>query len=128
MTTAEKVKQLGQVLRLTDRLINSTIDEQLVETLQRIQTGSFLEAMLDRSAKAINVEQHIERDASTRSTEIATIIDTLEDTRVPMMAHRAFKYAERATHAMIAVNDAPWWKLLWLKLRRKPIVAYKLSG
>src|SRR3990167_1790383 len=88
-----KIEQLGMRLVLTDRMINAAIDEALVQTMQRLQMGALLEAMLNQGKRAVDTHHEMQRDAQLRSTEFVAVVDTLDDSRLPMLAHRAVKYA-----------------------------------
>jgi len=120
-----KIEQLGIRLILTDRMLNAAVDEALVQTLQRLQLDALVEAMLNQGKRAIDTRHEMERDTFLRATEFAVMVDTLDDDRVPMLAHRAVKYAERVTAEMVRVNTVPLWKLVWLKFRRQPLVVYR---
>ena len=121
----KKIKQLGMKLILTDKLVNDAVDEVLVRTLQRLQQDSLVEALLNEGRRAVDTHHELERNGFLRATEFITVIDTLEDDRVPMLAHRAVKYAERVTAEMVRVNTFSLWKLVWLRLRRQPLVVYR---
>ena len=120
-----KIEQLGMRLVLTDRMINAAVDEVLIQTLQRLQRNALVEAILNRGKCAVDTWHEMECNASLRATEFVAVVDTLDDDRVPMLAHRAVRYAECVTAEMVKVNAIPLWKIVWLKLRRQPLVVYR---
>lgn len=122
MTELElKAKEFGSQIVITDKLLNEAADKER-DTIVRISLASGSRWLVVHGMKAVNWEQEMQRDPAIRGWEFIQVGEAIDGLTLLALTAKQETRLRNQADSLLAVNDLPWWKFLWLKLRGRRIV------
>lgn len=113
--------EYGVRFAITDAA-NKVLDKKIIVQLQATATEAVSDRLFVDGQLAAGDEYYSERDASLRTMTHQFVIGAAPDPRIMALVARQQDRLNHYLGAMLRVNDLPWWRFLWLKLRGKMIV------
>ncbi len=123
--TQVDLKELGASLLLTDRMVRELHNQELVNRIHRMQADAFVRRMVIGGQCLTfhrEIENEVSREPDIRAYDIQTVAWVEEDPRGAALIAKALALSDLTSSAVQTVNSIPWWRILWMKLRRKPLV------
>ena len=118
------MNDIGAQVLISDQMINSKLLEQRENIVQRQLAHAFVERCLVNGTRVAGTDIRLERDPFRRSTEVNVTAQEVPDDSLLSLVGRMHSEQMRLFAAIENVNGLSFWRLLWLKLRRRPIVTW----
>ncbi len=109
---------------LTKQMVERAHEESLLRHTQQMIAHSFVQKMVIGGNRVFDIEEFTDYDPSLRAWVINDIAEVDSDPRGAALIAQANDRAHRMLGAMIAVDNVPLWRLLWVKLRRRRLVEF----
>lgn len=119
--TQEVVTQLVSRLTVNDKLLRQR-NEAIEQNLERMAYGAMVRGLIIGAKKPIKVWSETLRMPEYKSYDIILGADTILDHDPKAILAQAVELTGNWSTAMHEINSIPLWKLIWLKLSRKPLV------
>ena len=120
MDAKEVTNRLGLTVRVVDRIVSDTI----LSHVQRVVGYAFADTMISKGLRSSGIEVQTVYDPVLRAWEIMALSDVENDDRLVALVARMSRACNALTAALVAVNHLSLWKILWLRLRRLPLIAW----
>lgn len=125
--TKIKLQEMGQMMLITDKLIESTHAAKLLEIINQRRLSSLVEFLVVNQQRVFpdtDRSVRIERDFSLRAFELSDVYRTEDDLRLSAIIARQSKEQVNLINAISSINNLSWYKILWRRVRRQPLVTF----
>jgi hypothetical protein len=112
---------------LTKQMVDQLQDETRKQHIQRLLAGAMVKKLVYDGTRVLALEEYIEDagDPLMRgAVEINDIVSAEDDPALDAALARMLVREDALLRCMVNLNTLPWWRLLWLKLRRQPLIAW----
>ena len=119
-----QVREFAVQMLVTPATLNRLTDEQRTKTVQRAVTHSLIDFMVVNGVKSLTSDIDVDdSDASMRGAmEVNATVEGIPELTLLALTAKQAQRQEALVTIVMAVNDVPWWKFLWLKLRGRRLV------
>ena len=117
------LQELGASMAFTDHMLRQMRDGRLAQRIRDMAMQRFVDKMIVGGTTVVKVDAcDTERNVMERSSQVYWNVNVLDDEHAAAIAAKVGHQRDQLYAVIYEVNLIPWWRLLWLKLRRRPIV------
>ena len=119
--------EIAAQLVITDRLINGAIAEKYTDRFGEMLATSFAHKLLvDGAERVKDTDNEWERQPDLRAWTLSVIAqEDFSDPSLRFLLARSADQQRSLLMQLMNMNYLPLWKIIWLRLRGKPLVRYE---
>lgn len=124
MSEHDTIYKYATQIVLPIKIIQEGHKKAMQQSVVRMFAGAFIQKMIIDRRKAISLQ--FDEDSSDRSLhgglDLNAFVEAIDDSSLLSLVAQMEHRQANLENAVLAVNDIPWWRLLWAKIRRRELV------
>ena len=122
-----KTQEIAAQMVVPPKFLNDAAHSDRLDTVRKMIAHSLTDFLVVNGTKVLESDVGIEpSDPSMRgAVEINARAMTVDDLTLLALVAKQERHHAALIKALMLVNDLPWWKVIWWKLRGRRLVDYQ---